>query len=158
MAFPIIHSRFLSLQKLRLARSLNVSCSCLNRNPTGVQCEAPRVRIALNATCRLYDANRILPNISLPDSTSQQILEIMSNKSVQDACTWINETLPFGLPSDVDCSDVSTLDGICNQWNEFSSILRIKSKVDRLNPSIDESEWFQGHPDLNRSDYYDSSC
>ena len=157
-AFLIIYSPSLChLQKFRLAQSLNVSCSCLNSNSTET-CQ--KLQSALNVTCRLYDANRILPNISLPDDTAQEVLEIMSEKSVQDACIWTNETLHSndspGLPSNVDCSDVSTLGGVCSQWNEFTSIMKIESKVDLLRPTIDEDEWFGRHS-LTRSNFY-SGC
>ena len=132
-----------------------MSCSCLNSDSTGT-CQS--LRSALNATCRLYDANRILPNISLPDQTAQQVLEIMSEKSVQDACTWIDETLrsadigTSGLPSDVQCSNASTLGNICGQWKEFTSIMRIESKVDLLGPSlISESTWLKTHRVVDRA-------
>jgi hypothetical protein len=124
----------------------------------GTNCQT--LQTALKTTCRLYDANSLLPNISLPDQTAQQVLEIMSTKSVQDACIWVNESLPSGFPSEsgVDCSDVSSLGGLCSQWSEYTSILRIEEKVQRLNPSVNEDSWFTKHPDLNRDNYSNSDC
>lgn len=144
-----------------MAQTLNVSnCSCLNSDSTG-SCKT--LRTALSTTCRLYEANQILPNISLPDQTTQQVLEVMSEKSVQDACIWVNQTLTeigsSGLPSDVSCSSVSSLSGVCSQWSEFKSILTIQSKVQLLNPSpISEEDWFSEHTDLNSADYSRSDC
>lgn len=144
-----------------MAQTLNVSnCLCLNSDSTG-PCKT--LQTALNTTCRLYEANQILPNISLPDQTTQQVLEVMSEKSVQDACIWVNQTLTeigsSGLPSDVSCSSVSSLSGVCSQWSEFKSILTIQSKVQLLNPSpISEEDWFSEHTDLNSADYSRSDC
>ena len=149
-----------------MAQSLNVSnCSYLSMSdsePTG-----PRktLQTALNVTCRLYEANRIIPNINLPEQTTQEVLQVMSEKGVQDACIWLNETLTSpeigssGLPSDVNCSNVSSLSGICSQWSEYKSILTIESKVELLNPSpISDDEWFSGHTDLDSADYRRSGC
>ena len=76
----------------------------------------------------------------------------MSEKSVEDACNWVNETLSSaeigssGLPSSVQCSNVSTLSGICSQWDEFASITTIESKVDRLGSiDINQSKWLDAH-------------
>lgn len=86
----------------------------------------------------------------------------MLEKSVQDACIWVNETLraidlQSRLPSEVDCSSVSTLGGVCRLWSEFASILKIESKVDLLSPSVNETKWFMGHPELTPDDLY-SGC
>ena len=163
VCFPNHHHHHLSLsllplQKWRLANnSLKVSCSCLN-NDTTEHCQT--LQSALNTTCRLYEANKILPNINLTDDTAQRVLEIMSEKGVQDACIWVNKTLreidsQARLPDDVDCSDVSTLGGVCSQWSEFTAIMRIESKVDLLGSiTIDEDKWFSRHTDLNREDLY----
>ena len=143
-------------QKFHLAHSLNVSCSCLNSDSTGA-CQT--LRSALNTTCRLYDANRILPNVSLHNQTAQEVLNVLSEKSTEDACKWVNETLgsaeigSSGLPSSVQCSNVSTLSGICSQWNEFVSIMTIASKVDRLGPTpITETKWLKRHSGVSRSE------
>ena len=158
-AFLIIIISLLPLQKWRLTQSLNVSCSCLNSSSTE-NCQ--KFQSALSATCRLYEANKILPNINLPDNTTQQVLEIMSEKGVQDACIWVNETLrqvnpQAGLPSEVVCSNVSTLDSLCSQWSEVTSIMRIEAKVDLLGASIEEDKWFESHNDLTRAELY-SGC
>jgi hypothetical protein len=83
------------------------------------------------------------------------VLEIMSNKSVQDACRWMNENLPSGFPSEsgVDCSNVASLGGLCSQWSEYISIMAIESKVDRLGPTpISETSWLKKHCSLGRSE------
>lgn len=139
-------------QKNDLIQTLNVSSSCLDSDSTGA-CQT--IRTALNTTCRLYEANRILPNISLPDQTAQQVLQLMSNKSVQDACSWMNANLPAGFPSNsgIDCSIVSSLGGVCSQWREYVSIVVIESKVDRLGPTpISETSWRKRHCSLGRSE------
>ena len=136
-------------QKFHLVQSLNVSCSCLNSDSTGA-CQT--LRSALNTTCRLYEANSVLSSISLPNQTAKQVLNVMSERSIEDACIWLNETLrsagigSSGLPSSVQCSSVSTLSGVCSQWSEFVSIMKIGSKVDRLGASpISEKNWFKRH-------------
>ena len=122
-----------------------MSYSCLNDSDGN--CEV--LRSALNVTCRLYEANTILPKINLPNPTDQDVLQIMSEKSLADSCTWVNETLTnimgsSGLPSGVQCSNVSSLAGVCSQWSDSVAIMRIESKVDRLNPMIlNETTWLK---------------
>ena len=146
-----------------MAQSLDVNCSYLNMLDSEPAESHETLQTALNVTCRLYEANRIIPNINLPDETTQEVLQVMSEKSVQDACMWLNETLTSqigssGLPSDVDCSSVSSLSGICGQWSEYKSILTIESKVNLLKPSpIDKEVWLSGH-NLNSADYLRSDC
>lgn len=76
----------------------------------------------------------------------------------------MNETLrsagsSSGLPSNVQCSDVTTLGGLCSQWSEFTSILRIESKVDALNPTpISEDSWLNEHSELNATVYMHPEC
>ena len=140
MRYPLLLS---SLQRYRLSQSLSVSYSCLDSD--GGNCGV--LRSALGVTCRLYEANTILPKINLPNPTDQDVLQIMSEKSLADSCTWVNETLTniagsSGLPSGVQCSNVSSLAGVCSQWSDSVAIMRIESKVDRLNPMIlNETTW-----------------
>lgn len=98
---------------------------------------------ALKTTCKLHEARNTLDMITLDNQTAYNVLLIMSEKSLEDACSWTNTTLrKVGSSHDIECSNSSLAD-LCSQWNNVVSIKGVENKVDKLEvtPSINESSW-----------------
>ena len=122
--------------------------------------------IALNTTCKLFDANATMAMIRLDNQVDYDALTIMSAKGVEDACAWTGEELEIaGSSFDLAC-DTATLTNICSQWNDYASIQRIEATVHRLKNTleedsdreIDEHDWisskqFTGPFDFIRDTY-----
>ena len=125
------------------------------------------LREALNTTCKLHEANNTLAKITIEDQTDYDILRIMSEKSLEDACEWVSSTLNTGFNSSyrVHC-DNSSLTDLCSQWNDVIAIQRVEDKVDILRNAysdssterdVDETAWINAQQFNSSSTFFTES-
>lgn len=126
---------------------INASLDVFNNNTTNKSHKI--IQEALNTTCKLYEARNTLSRITLDNFTAYNVLVIMSEKSLEDACSWTSAALRnVSSNYDIECSN-SSLTDLCSQWNNVVSIKVVENKVDKLveahrqitSVAIDETGW-----------------
>lgn len=126
-------------QKYNLSKTLMINATLRVFDDTDYM-SYKELQEALNTTCKLHESKNTLASITLDDQIAYQILSEMSEKSLEDACTWTTTTLAnIGSSYAVECSN-SSLTNLCSQWNDVVGIKDIEKKVEILANATSDSE------------------